>query len=84
MKTCTGCTWAVWKRTESGRLHPSGEGRCTAPIKIPLLPAAFYWITPPNPCGGFIRRRNTEFKDHCPYYKQPETAGLPPQHGGEL
>jgi transcriptional regulator NrdR family protein len=28
MKNCTECVHANWLRTKSGRLHPSGEGKC--------------------------------------------------------
>jgi hypothetical protein len=43
MKNCTGCKWAKWKRTKTDKLHPSGDGRCQKIIKIPALPAAFFW-----------------------------------------
>lgn len=26
MKNCINCKYAEWSRTESGRLHPSGDG----------------------------------------------------------
>lgn len=67
MKNCTHCTHANWKRTSAGRLHPSGDGRCTKEIRIPDLPAAFYWINPPVPSGGPINRRQ-DHERHCPHF----------------
>jgi hypothetical protein len=69
MKNCTDCTHANWKRTAKGALHPSGEGRCTFEVRIPVLPQAFYWYGSfqPKPYGGFINRRE-ELKDHCAYW----------------
>ena len=69
MKTCTHCKYANWKRTPAGKLHPSGEGKCTFPWKLPPLPASMYWVTRdgPTPNGGYVNRRE-ELKDHCTYY----------------
>jgi len=69
MKNCTDCVHAEWVRTKNGRLHPSGDGKCTYPYKIPELPQAFYWLGmgPPQPCGGSINR-NEKLKDYCMYY----------------
>ena len=68
MKSCKGCKYADWRRTSSGRLHPSGDGECRYPYKVPALPASMYWMGPtPSPCGGFINRR-LELKEHCRYY----------------
>ncbi len=71
MKTCNGCKYAEWKRTANGRLHPSGDGRCTFTIVIPKLPNAFRWGTYSGqaykPCGGFIGRRDV-YGDDCPMY----------------
>jgi len=70
MKNCTHCKYVVWKRTPAGKLHPSGEGKCTFPWKLPPLPASMYWVTRdgPTPNGGYVNRRE-ELKDHCTYYK---------------
>jgi len=69
MKNCTGCKYACWNTAKSGRLHPSGDGRCNFPIKIPVLPQAFYWIGGnPSPLGGSINRHG-ELKEHCAYYE---------------
>lgn len=69
MKTCKGCKYAGWDKTKTGKLHPSGQGRCTYPYKIPALPLAFYWLSVnlPSPCGGFINRKCMN-QDHCPYW----------------
>jgi len=69
MKNCKDCKYAEWDKTTTGRLHPSGDGKCTYPFKVPKLPAAMYWIgrTVPEPSGGQINRR-TDLKEHCTYY----------------
>ena len=69
MKNCTDCKHALWDKTETGRFHPKGGGRCKYPYKVPALPRAFYWMSrdTPEPCGGYIHR-HTELQDHCPYY----------------
>ena len=74
MKNCKDCKYADWDKTKSGRLHPSGDGRCTFPWKIPALPASMYWIgkNSPTPNGGSINRKK-RFKDHCPYYGRIES-----------
>lgn len=69
MKNCTECVHAKWQRTKSGSLHPSGNGKCGKKIELPQLPQAFYWVSEPCPCGGYINRRE-ELKDHCPYWQQ--------------
>jgi len=72
MKTCVGCTYAEWKRTKAGRLHPSGDGMCRYKYKVPQLPQSMYWIgNEPSPAGGYINRRE-KFKDHCAYYQRAE------------
>jgi hypothetical protein len=68
VKTCNGCKYAEWNKTAAGRLHPSGDGKCGYPYKIPPAPMAFYFIGgTPVPCGGFINRKR-ELKDHCAYW----------------
>lgn len=73
MKSCLNCQYADWRRTDKGRLHSSGEGRCTYQYKVPELPQAMYWSGPgaPKPYGGFIDRRK-ELKDHCAYFQRIE------------
>ena len=69
MKNCMGCKFAEWKKTDAGKLHPSGDGKCTYDFNTPALPACMYWVgtITPSPEGGHINRR-TEHKNHCPYY----------------
>ena len=69
MKSCVGCKYAEWDKTASGRLHPSGGGRCTYPFKIPPLPQSMYFISTPMACGGNINRKS-ELPDHCAYYSR--------------
>ena len=69
MKHCLHCKHAEWHVTKAGKLHPSGDGRCRYPWKMPQLPASMYWIgfTSPSPHGGGISRKN-ELKEHCAYF----------------
>jgi len=71
MKNCTDCKHAEWERTKAGRLHPSGDGRCKYPYKVPPLPAAMYWWGSGRPMisGGHINRRE-ELPEHCPYFER--------------
>ncbi len=71
MKKCLGCRYAEWQKMSNGRLHPSGDGRCSFPVVMPVMPVAFYFVAgPPKPSGGYIRR-NEEFNDHCPCFNPP-------------
>ncbi len=74
MKSCLYCKYAKWAKTASGRLHPSGDGRCMYPWKMPRLPQCMYWIgSEPYPPGGFITRKS-DWKDHCVYFtKEPKS-----------
>ena len=70
MKNCTNCAYAKWDKTTKGKLHPSGDGKCTFEYKINKLPASMYWVgSTPNPAGGLINRR-VELKYHCPYFSR--------------
>ena len=74
MKNCTRCAHATWMRTKVGKLHPSGNGRCTKEVKIPELPASRHWsyysnFTLPEICGGNINR-NKDLKTHCVYFTE--------------
>ena len=72
MKNCTDCKHALWDETSTGRLHPSGDGRCKYPFKIPELPGAFYWpFGEPEPCGVAINRRKN-LADHCVYFARKQ------------
>jgi hypothetical protein len=69
---CLTCHLAKWDRTDSGRLHQGGEGKCTGkpPADIPI-PAAFYWVggrKSPAPCGGSIERHGQHIITKCPTY----------------
>jgi hypothetical protein len=69
MKNCKGCKFAKWNTTEAGRLHSSGDGRCTYEWKMPALPACMYWIGfgTPSPYGGHINRK-VGLNEHCACY----------------
>lgn len=67
MKSCTHCIHAIWDKTKTGRLSPTGDGRCGKKLKPPKLPAAFFWFSAPKPVGGHINRRE-DLKEHCAFY----------------
>ena len=69
MRNCTDCKYAQWEKTKTGRLHPSGNGKCTYNYKVPQLPASMHWHggKPLKPLGGQINRKK-ELKHHCVYY----------------
>lgn len=70
MKICIGCRHADWKRTAAGKLHPSGDGNCLYPWKMPPLPGSMYFAaTLGGPYGGFISRKR-ELEKHCPYFER--------------
>lgn len=69
MKTCVGCAFAEWNKTKSGRLSPTGDGRCGYEVKLPQLPAAFYWLGSASTGGGHINRKK-ELREHCPMYQR--------------
>ncbi len=71
------CRLANWKRTETGRLHPDGSGRCD--WRMPVIPfpkKAFYYVgwrerdSVLAPSGGRINRRNPE--TDCPCWVEAE------------
>lgn len=71
MKNCTGCKYAKWNRTASGKLHPSGDGSCLFKYKPPPIPASMFWLGgDPKPSGGYINRRE-ELLEHCVYFERP-------------
>lgn len=76
MKNCDRCKYAEWARTAAGKLHPSGDGKCIYPVKLPALPASMQWQGDfgriPHPCGGSINRRK-ELGEHCATYQRKET-----------
>jgi hypothetical protein len=69
VKTCKWCKYADWNKTASGRLSPSGDGKCGYSYKIPPAPQAFYFLGgTPFLYGGYINRKQ-ELKDHCAYWR---------------
>ncbi len=70
MKNCKGCAWAEWRRTANGRLHPSGDGKCTYIIRVVALPACANGRGTPVICRYI--NRNHEFKDHCMAYTRAD------------
>lgn len=72
MKSCVYCKHAEWARTKGGKLHPSGDGKCTHPkgYETPKIPAAFYFVGGwSKPSGGYINRRK-ELKDDCLFFQR--------------
>lgn len=67
MKTCLDCKFADWRRNADGKLHRSGDGKCTYKVKMPVLPQAFYYISNPHISGGIISRKK-DFDNNCAYY----------------
>jgi hypothetical protein len=70
---CLSCKFARWETTLSGRLHPSGDGRCQWKMPPVVLPAAFYWLgfrqdNQPQPSGGHINRRDP--RPECPTWEK--------------
>lgn len=69
---CLTCKLAEWKKTPSGRLNPSGEGRCTwRPAYIPTA-TAWHWAfdrAQPVPVGGWITRRPAKPIVQCETYQ---------------
>ena len=68
MKNCTKCKYAEWEKTKTGRLHPSGEGKCTYPYFFGKLPASMCWINC-HVSGGNINRR-IDLEEDCVYYEE--------------
>lgn len=71
---CMNCEHANWFRTDTGRLHPTGNGKCQWKYTPQPIPAAFYWSvnTPRGPYGGAINRR--EPITYCQIHKAKEAA----------
>ena len=50
MKNCNGCRYAEWEKTKAGRLHPSGDEKCTykgVKSALPLLRHVIVWGATP-------------------------------------
>lgn len=46
---CKNCRYAVWKKTASGRLHPSGDGKCMFTWEPLPLPKSYFGMSIPRP-----------------------------------
>lgn len=70
---CLSCRLAEWSKTETGRLRPSGDGRCKwVPPHIPT-PAAWAWNFgkgQPKPSWGWINRRPSAPYTECETYEK--------------
>lgn len=67
---CLTCRFANWRKTSGGKLHPSGDGRCTWKMPEIKLPASMYFIShSPNPSGGFIYRKE-RIVTECPTHEE--------------
>ena len=71
MRNCKGCKYAVWHKTKTGRISPTGYGKCSYEYKVPPLPASMHWLGVPQPVGGYIDRHG-ELQVHCTYYTREE------------
>lgn len=65
---CVDCKLAHWEKTKTGRLHPSGDGKCQWTMPAVRLPVSM-WLSHSNkPSGGHINRRD-DWKQ-CPQYQK--------------
>lgn len=68
---CIDCKYALWAKTTNGRLHPSGDGKCTWKMPTIILPISFYYPVGrneiPQPLGGYIDRK--KLRD-CPAWEE--------------
>jgi hypothetical protein len=74
VKSCLNCKFAEWSRTASGRLHPSGDGKCEFPLKMPKLPASMVWLEVPRVSFGLISRKK-DLKEDCVYFQRRHLDG---------
>ena len=69
---CLDCKFAEWKRTKTGALHPSVDGRCKWEYNVPVISAACRWNTwmavPPWPSRISINRREPIAR--CPVFQR--------------
>lgn len=78
--SCMDCALAKWERTKTGRLHPSGDGRCQWKAPDIAVSAAFYFSgykrkALPEPSGGYIERKQP-YTD-CPTWREKANAQAP-------
>lgn len=74
MSGCLTCKYADWQKTASGRLHPSGDGRCTWKMPEIKIPASMYFghyamSRTPSIAGGYISRHRGVIHE-CPTYEE--------------
>ena len=69
---CLNCRFAQWYRTDAGRLHPNGSGRCTWSAPEFKIPKAMYWLGAQRPSGGHIDRHDPEGYAGCPTWEANE------------
>jgi len=76
MSDCNDCKFAEWQRTAKGRLHPSGNGKCTwKGWKEWKMPASFYYPSQANmrsvaaPDGGYINRKTPHSASECSLFE---------------
>lgn len=74
---CETCKFANWRRTDAGRLHPSGEGRCTwrKTFRVSGSTAGAKLYTgfgePITAIGGHIsRKKGAEFPAKCDTFQR--------------
>lgn len=76
MKHCDLCAHALWDRTKSNALHPSGDGVCTYQVKSVVVPAC--WPTSQIPFIPEVQRfrinRKQKLPEHCPTYARKDKA----------
>ena len=69
---CTECAHAHWQKTDKGRLHQSGDGKCVVKIApLPTLSKAMRWGITPNYFGVWINRWRANHSD-CPLFAPKE------------
>lgn len=72
MKTCLDCRYADWDTTKTGRLSPTGGGRCKYEFKAQPLPNSMSfagWSGNVLLLGGHINRKK-KFVNDCPCYQE--------------
>ena len=52
---CTGCKFAIWDLNKAGALHPSGHGKCTWSIEVPIAGSAHNPQTRFGANGGVVK-----------------------------
>lgn len=76
---CLTCAHAEWRKTVTGRLHPSGDGKCRYEVTVPIPASTPTWgygrqATDTSTItikGGYIRRHGAS-RAICRTYKAKE------------